>query len=181
MILSYSDKKPEISENAFVAPNATLIGGVRLADGASAWYGAVLRADSNDIFVGKNSNVQDNAVLHTEAQHPVVVGENVTIGHSAIVHGCVVGDGCLIGMHATLMNGCVLGKNCIVAAGALVPQGMQVPDNSLVMGVPAKIRGEVSPEQAADAVANTRRYVAYAQEHAALNRAAESTLHLTQL
>lgn len=168
MISTFHDKKPDVSQAAFVAANATLVGGVRLAAGSSVWYGAVLRADTNDITVGKNSNVQDNAVLHTEAEHPVVIGENVTVGHSAIVHGCTVGDGCLIGMHATLMNGCVLGKNCVVGAGALVPQGMAVPDNSLVLGVPAKIRGEVTPEQAEYAVENTRHYVALAREHAAL-------------
>jgi len=168
MISTFHDKKPDVSQAAFVAANATLVGGVRLAAGASVWYGAVLRADTNDITVGKNSNVQDNAVLHTEPGRPCVVGANVTVGHSAIVHGCTVGDGCLIGMHATLMNGCVLGKNCVVGAGALVPQGMAVPDNSLVLGVPAKIRGEVTPEQAEYAVENTRHYVALAREHAAL-------------
>ena len=181
MILPFNGKKPEISQAAFVAPNTTLIGGVHLHEGASVWYGAVLRGDTNDITVGRNSNVQDNAVLHTEPSHPVLVGDNVTIGHSAIVHGCVVGDGCLIGMHATLMNGCVIGRNCIIGAGALVPQDMQVPDGSLVLGVPARVRGTVTPEQTAGAEANVRRYTELAKAHAAICRGGENTLHVKPL
>jgi carbonic anhydrase/acetyltransferase-like protein (isoleucine patch superfamily) len=181
MILPFYDKIPRISPDAFVAPNATLIGGVTLGAGASVWYGAVLRADTNTITIGSNSNVQDNAVLHTEPEHPVSVGDGVTIGHSAIVHGCTVGDGCLIGMHATLMNGCVLGRGCIVAAGALVPQNMAVPDNSLVMGVPAKIRGPVTPEQAADAADNLTRYAALTAAHRALCEKPAPGLHAKPL
>ena len=166
---------------AFVAENATLAGSVRLEKNSSVWYGAVLRADTGRIAIGENSNVQDNAVLHTEPSHPVLVGDNVTIGHSAIVHGCVVGDGCLIGMHATLMNGCVIGRNCIIGAGALVPQDMQVPDGSLVLGVPARVRGTVTPEQAAGAEANVRRYTELAKAHAAICRGGENTLHVKPL
>ena len=181
MILRFLDKKPDVSQAIFLAPNATLIGGVKLAPGTGIWYGAVLRADSNDILIGENTNIQDNAVLHTEPGRPCVVGANVTVGHSAIVHGCTVGDGCLIGMHATLMNGCVIGKNCIIGAGALVPQDMVVPDNSLVLGVPAKVRGEVNAQQAEDAAENTRHYVELARIHAALLREDAARLHPARL
>ncbi|MFQ7013405.1 MAG: gamma carbonic anhydrase family protein [Faecalibacterium sp.] len=120
----------------FVAANATVLGDVTLGRGVNIWYGAVLRADEGALILGENSNVQDNAVLHCDPGGQVVLGKNVTVGHSALVHGCTVGDNSLIGMHATILNHAVVGKNCIIGAGALVPEGMVIPDNSVAVGVP---------------------------------------------
>ena len=129
---------------AFVAENATLAGSVRLEKNSSVWYGAVLRADTGRIAIGENSNVQDSAVLHTGPGLDVTVGRGTSVGHGAVVHGCTVGDGCLIGMHATILNGAVIGDGCLIAAGALVPENMQVPAGSLVIGVPGKVVRPVS-------------------------------------
>jgi len=134
-------------KGAFAAPNATAVGRVTLGPGAALWYGAVARGDQNDITVGANTNLQDNAVLHVSPAHPLKVGSGVTVGHGAILHGCTVGDNTLIGMGAILLNGCVIGENCLVAAGALVPEGMIVPPGSLVMGMPAKVRRPLTPEE----------------------------------
>lgn len=181
MILSLGGKKPRLAADAFAAPTAALVGDVALAEQANVWYGAVLRADTGRIRVGRGTNIQDNAVLHTGPDLDIVLGENVSVGHGAIVHGCTVADGALIGMHATLMNGCRVGKGCIIAAGALVPQGMEIPDGMLAMGVPARIRGPVTPEQAQDSLDNAAHYRDQAARHAAaLDRQAEA-LHLLQL
>ena len=126
MFLSFCGKTPRDEGAAFVAPSATVQGDVVLKPGSTVWYGAVLRGDDGTLTVGKNSNVQDNAVLHCDIGGCVTLGENVTVGHCALVHGCTVGDGSLIGMHATLLNHCVVGKNCIIGAGALVPEGMVI-------------------------------------------------------
>lgn len=157
---------PRTDAAAFVAPNATLAGNVRLEEGSSVWYGAVLRADTGRIVVGRNSNVQDNAVLHTGPDLDVVIGERVSIGHSAVVHGCTVGDDCLIGMHATVLNGAVLGEGCLIAAGALVTENTVIPPHSLVMGIPGKVRGTVTPEKAAELACNVEEYCALAAAHA---------------
>ena len=139
MFLSFCGKTPRDEGAAFVAPSATVPGDVVLKPGSTVWYGAVLRGDDGTLTIGKNSNVQDNAVLHCDIGGCVTLGENVTVGHCALVHGCTVGDGSLIGMHATLLNHCVVGKNCIIGAGALVPEGMVIPDNSVAVGVPARV------------------------------------------
>ena len=131
MFLSFCGKTPRDEGAAFVAPSATVQGDVVLKPGSTVWYGAVLRGDDGTLTIGKNSNVQDNAVLHCDIGGCVTLGENVTVGHCALVHGCTVGDGSLIGMHATLLNHCVVGKNCIIGAGALVPEGMVSSISSL--------------------------------------------------
>ena len=151
---------------AFVAENATLAGSVRLEKNSSVWYGAVLRGDDGTLTIGKNSNVQDNAVLHCDIGGCVTLGENVTVGHCALVHGCTVGDGSLIGMHATLLNHCVVGKNCIIGAGALVPEGMVIPDNSVAVGVPARVIKQVSPAQVEANLHNAAHYVEHGKLHA---------------
>lgn len=132
---------------AFIAPDADLLGDVVLAEDTSIWFHAVLRGDHDRIRVDRGSNIQDGCVLHADAGFPVYIGKYVTIGHGAIVHGCEVGDGALVGMGAIVLNGAKIGKNCMVAAGALVPQNMVIPDGMLVMGTPAEIRREVSPEE----------------------------------
>ncbi|MGW3862846.1 gamma carbonic anhydrase family protein, partial [Streptomyces sp. NPDC005047] len=133
--------------------------------GASVWYGAVLRGDVERISVGADSNVQDNCTLHADPGFPVTVGERVSIGHNAVVHGATVEDDCLIGMGATVLNGAVIGAGSLVAAQALVPQGMRVPPGSLVAGVPAKVRRELTEEERAGVTLNGTMYAALAGEH----------------
>ncbi len=164
--IEYNGHRPQDTQAAFVAPTAVLAGDVTLEKGSSVWYGAVLRADTGRIRVGKDSNVQDNAVLHTGPDLDVVIGERVSIGHSAVVHGCTVGDDCLIGMHATVLNGAVLGQGCLIAAGALVTENTVIPPHSLVMGVPGKVRGTVTPEKAVELAHNVEEYCGLAREHA---------------
>ena len=137
-VITVYGKTPDVGSAAFVAPNATLAGDVVLAAGSSVWYGAVVRGDTGAIRIGKNSNIQDNAVLHTGPNLGVTIGKNVSIGHSAVVHGCTVGDGALIGMHATVMNGAVVGKNAVVAAGALVLENTVVPDGMVAWVCPPR-------------------------------------------
>ena len=152
------------TSNVFIAPGAIVLGNVTLGEGANIWYHATIRGDKAPIVIGKGSNVQDNAVVHVDTKHPVIIGENVTIGHSAIIHGCEIGDNSLIGMGAIIMNGACIGKNCIVAAGALVTQNTQIPDNSLVLGNPAKIKREVTEEEIAASIRNAEAYVEEALE-----------------
>ena len=160
-IYKVDGRVPQVAA-AFVADNATLAGDVTLAEESSVWYGAVLRADTARITIGAGSNVQDNAVLHTGPGLDVVVGRNVSIGHSAVVHGCTVGDDCLIGMHATILNGAVIGAGSLVAAGALVTENAVIPAGSLVVGVP----GKVSEKQKASIAANGEEYRHLAEVHA---------------
>ena len=167
MMLSFGGKMPRDEGAVFVAANATVLGDVTLGRGVNIWYGAVLRADEGALILGENSNVQDNAVLHCDPGGQVVLGKNVTVGHSAIVHGCTVGDNSLIGMHATILNHAVVGKNCIIGAGALVPEGMVIPDGSVAVGVPAKIIKQVTPAQAEASVRNAAHYVEHGRLHAA--------------
>ena len=145
MILSFGGKSPRDEEAAFVADNATVQGDVLLKPGTTVWYGAVLRGDSGTLTIGENTNIQDNAVLHCDAGGKVLLGRNVTVGHCALVHGCTVGDDSLIGMHATLLNHSVVGKRCIIGAGALVPEGMVIPDDSVAVGIPARVIKKITP------------------------------------
>ena len=166
MFLSFCGKAPRNEGAAFVAPNATVQGDVILKAGSTVWYGAVLRGDDGTLTIGENSNVQDNAVLHTGPGLDVTIGRGVSIGHGAIVHGCTVGDNCLIGMHATILNGAVIGAGSLIAAGALVPEKMVVPAGSLVIGVPGKVMHPVSAAQAAGIKANGEEYLELAKLHA---------------
>lgn len=144
---AFAGKKPRFGQRVFVASTAVVVGDVELADDVSVWYGAVIRADLNEVRVGRRSNIQDNAVIHVDTDAPTYVGEDVTVGHSAILHGCRVENGALIGMHATVLNGAVVGEGALVAAGALVPPGMQVPPGMLAAGVPAKVVRAVKDEE----------------------------------
>ncbi|WP_432136862.1 MULTISPECIES: gamma carbonic anhydrase family protein [unclassified Streptomyces] len=165
LIAGIGGKEPKIDEAAFVAPNATVIGDVTLAAGASVWYGAVVRGDVERISVGVQSNIQDNCTLHADPGFPVSVGERVSVGHNAVVHGATVGDDCLIGMGATVLNGAVIGAGSLVAAQALVPQGMVVPPGSLVAGVPAKVRRELTQEEREGVTLNGTMYAELARAH----------------
>lgn len=165
MLIRLGDKRPRVAETAFVAPNATLAGSVVLEDGASVWYGAVLRADNEPIVIGRNSNVQDNCSFHVDVGRPATLGEGVSVGHNAVVHGATIEDHCLIGMGAIVMNGAVVGAESLVAAGALVTEGMQIPPRSLVAGVPAKIRRELSDEEVATLRINAEVYTHHRDLH----------------
>lgn len=149
-----------ISESAFIAPGAVVLGDVDIREDVSIWYHATVRGDRAPILIGRGSNIQDNCVVHTGTGYPVVIGENVTVGHSAVIHGCAIGDNSLIGMGAILMNGSSVGKNCIIAAGALVPEGVAIPDNSVAVGSPAKIRRSITEEELAKNLRNAAAYVA---------------------
>ncbi len=138
---------PKVGPDVWIAPSAAVIGEVDLAERSSVWFGAVLRGDTEPIRVGAGSNVQENAVLHTDTGFPLTVGANCTVGHSAILHGCTIGDGSLIGMGATVMNGARIGRSCLVAAGSLVTEGKDIPDGMMVMGRPAKVTRPLEPAE----------------------------------
>jgi len=141
VIYSLGDRKVEIrGEDYFVADNATLIGSVVLEQNASVWFNAVVRADNTPIVIGRDSNVQDGAVLHSDEGFPLTLGTGVTVGHKAVVHGCTIGDYTLVGINSTVLNGAQVGKHCMIGANAMIPEGMVIPDGSLVVGCPAKIK-----------------------------------------
>ncbi|MCX5522554.1 gamma carbonic anhydrase family protein [Streptomyces bobili] len=165
LIVGIGGREPKVDQEAFVAPTSSVIGDVTLAAGASVWYGAVLRGDVERISVGARSNIQDNCTLHADPGFPVTIGERVSVGHNAVVHGASVGDDCLIGMGATVLNGAVIGAGSLVAAQALVPQGMEVPPGSLVAGVPAKIRRELTEEERQGVTLNGTLYADLAKAH----------------
>ncbi|MBZ9640504.1 gamma carbonic anhydrase family protein [Streptomyces sp. PSKA30] len=165
LVTGIGGKEPKVDPEAFLAPTASVIGDVTLGAGASVWYGAVLRGDVERISVGASSNVQDNCTLHADPGFPVSVGERVSIGHNAVVHGATVEDDCLIGMGATVLNGAVIGAGSLVAAQALVPQGMRVPPGSLVAGVPAKVRRELSAAEREGVTLNGTMYAELAKAH----------------
>ncbi|MER8060635.1 MULTISPECIES: gamma carbonic anhydrase family protein [unclassified Streptomyces] len=172
LIVGIGGKEPRIDAEAFVAPTASVIGDVTLGAGASVWYGAVVRGDVETITVGARANVQDNVTLHADPGFPVTIGERVSIGHNAVVHGATVEDDCLVGMGATVLNGAVIGAGSLVAAQALVPQGMVVPAGSLVAGVPAKVRRELSAEEKEGVTLNGTLYADLAQGHKDVHRQA---------
>lgn len=166
-VLALAGKVPSIADDTFVADGARLIGDISLAEGASVWYNAVLRGDSAGIVVGVGSNVQDNVSVHVDAGHPTMIGADVSIGHNAVVHGCTIGDGSLIGMGAVILSGAVIGESCLIAGGAVVLGGTEIPAGSLVAGVPAKVRRTLTDEERAGLIANAelyRRHLATHQE-----------------
>lgn len=140
-LYALNDVAPQVPDDGdfWVAPNAQVIGAVTVESGVGVWFGAVLRGDNEPIIIGEGSNIQENTVAHTDMGYPVTIGKNCTIGHSAIIHGCTIGDNSLIGMGATVLTGAVIGKNCLIGAGALVTEGKVIPDGSLVVGMPAKV------------------------------------------
>jgi carbonic anhydrase/acetyltransferase-like protein (isoleucine patch superfamily) len=144
-IFKLGDDAPTIHETAFVAESATIIGKVTLGENVSVWPGAVIRGDNDRIVIGERSNVQDGAILHTDAGFVLEIEAHVTIGHQAMVHGCTVKEGSLIGIQAVILNGAVIGRNCLVGAGAVVTEGKVFPDNSLILGAPAKVVRELGP------------------------------------
>ena len=158
MIQRFRGHSPIIHPAARLAANATLVGCVTVEAASSIWYGAVLRGDESSIHVGAGSNIQDNAVLHCDADCPTVIGRDVTVGHGAILHSCTVEDTCLIGMGAILLNGCTIGAGSLVAAGALVTQGAVIPPGSLMVGSPARVVRSLRPEEAAELLQSAETY-----------------------
>lgn len=165
MIKSYRDKHPRIGKNVFIAPNAVVIGDVVIEDHASIWYGTVVRGDRSGIRIGAYTNIQDNCTIHTVPNHPVSVGAHVTVGHNAVIHGCVVEEACLIGIGAVLLNGASVGRGSIVAANSLVREGQVVEAHRLAAGVPAQVKRELDPAQVDGIKATARSYADLAGEH----------------
>jgi carbonic anhydrase/acetyltransferase-like protein (isoleucine patch superfamily) len=153
---------PQLAEGAWVADSAQVMGNVVLSENASVWFGVVLRGDNEVLHVGRNSNVQDGTVVHSDPGFPVTLGDNVTVGHQVMLHGCTVGDGSLIGIKSVVLNGAKIGRNCLVGAGSLVTEGKEFPDGSLIMGSPAKVVKQLTPEQ----IAGLRRAATHYVENA---------------
>ncbi|WP_029263435.1 MULTISPECIES: gamma carbonic anhydrase family protein [unclassified Microbacterium] len=170
-VLALPNSVPSIADTAFVAEGARIIGNVSLAAGASVWYNAVLRGDSAGIFIGPDSNVQDNVSVHVDSDHPVSVGAKVSIGHNAVVHGCTIGNGTLIGMGAVILSGARIGAGCLIAGGAVVLGEAEIPAGSLVAGVPAKVRRGLSDEEREGLIANADIYLVHSRNHSAATRA----------
>lgn len=157
------DAQPAIADSAWVADSAQVIGDVALGAGASVWFGAVLRGDNTRLQIGARSNIQEGAVLHSDAGQPLTLGDDVTVGHQAMLHGCTVGDGSLIGIQAVVLNGARIGKSCLVAAGAVVTEGKVFEDGWLIIGVPAKAVRPLTPQQIEGLARSAAGYVAKAQ------------------
>lgn len=158
MIRDLKGKKTNIDDDAFIAPSADVLGDVSIGKGSSMWYGAVARGDMSYIRIGVCTNIQDNASVHVDTGVPCIIGDHVTVGHNAVVHGCEVGNNTLIGMGSIILNNAKVGKNCIIGAGTLITMGTVIPDNSLVIGSPGKVRRTVSEEEIATVKENALRY-----------------------
>ncbi|HEY3048979.1 MAG TPA: gamma carbonic anhydrase family protein [Polaromonas sp.] len=158
-IYQLDDLKPAIHESAWVADSAQVMGDVELGQDSSIWFGTVVRGDTETIRIGRGSNVQDASVLHADFGVPLTIGENVSIGHQVVLHGCTIGDGSLIGIGAVILNNAKIGKNCLVGAGSLVTEGKEFPDGSMIFGSPAKAVRQLSPEQMAGLKMNAQHYI----------------------
>lgn len=163
MIYELDGIAPDIHETAWVAPDANVIGRVVMEALSSIWFGCTIRGDNEPIVIGRGTNVQENTVFHTDPGCPLTLGENVTVGHKAMLHGCTVGDGSLIGMGATVLNGAVIGKGCLIGAGALVTEGKVIPDGSMVLGAPGKVVRDLDAARQAALIASARHYQENAQ------------------
>lgn len=161
---------PDIDPSAMVMSEATLIGRIHLAREVTVWPGAVLRGDNEPITVGESSILQDGCVVHTDPGHPVMIGRQVTVGHLAMLHGCCIGDGVLVGMNATLLNGAEVGDHCIIGAGALITSGKRFPPRSLIVGAPAKVVRELTDDEVQSALHNSRTYVQKIETYRSLER-----------
>lgn len=160
-----TEQTPKIASDAWLAPGSVVVGAVEIGAESSVWYNAVLRGDSNCVVIGARSNLQDGVVVHTESAHGARVGDDVSVGHNAVVHAATVEDGCLIGMNATVLSGAVIGRGSLVAAGALVPQGVSIPPGSLVAGVPARVVRPLREEETASLAQNGELYLGHTGAH----------------
>ncbi len=162
-VFALDDLTPQLAKDVWVAESAAVIGNVIMEAGSSAWFGTVIRGDNDPIQIGARTNIQDNSVLHSDAGSPLVIGADVTVGHQAMLHGCMIGDNSLVGIGATILNGAKIGKNCLIGAHALVTENKVIPDNSVVMGSPGKVVKDVPKAQEAMLKASAEYYVKNAQ------------------
>jgi carbonic anhydrase/acetyltransferase-like protein (isoleucine patch superfamily) len=170
MLIEINGKRPKISDGVFIAPNAVVIGDVEIGEGSSVWYGAVIRGDLNAVRIGKFSNVQDNCTIHVDSKNRAVLGDYVTVGHNAVLHGCQIGEGTIIGLGSVILNGAKIGKGSIVAAGAVVREKQEVGENQLVAGSPAIFKRELSDNSAIDNRNPAEIYVELAGKHMSANK-----------
>ncbi len=173
MILRYKEWFPQFGKNSWVAPDATVIGNVKIGEDSSIWFGCVVRGDVHKIRIGSRTNIQDLTMIHVTHYkspdmsdgHPTIIGDDVTVGHRVMLHGCTIEDACLIGMNSTILDGAVIGKESIVGAGALVTGGKKFPPRSLILGSPAKVVRELTDEEVAELYASAERYVVFKEEY----------------
>ena len=165
MIRPFRGKVPQAAASAYIDPSAQVIGDITVGERSSIWPNVSARGDVSSITIGNESNVQDNCVLHCDEGFPLIIGERVTVGHMAMLHGCVIKDDCLIGIGSIILNGAHIGTGSVIAAGALIPEGMQVPPYSMVMGVPGKVKREITPDERERFKVNCRHYVELAAEY----------------
>ncbi len=173
MILRYKEWFPQFGQKSWVAPDATVIGNVKMGEDSSIWFGCVVRGDVHKIIIGDRTNIQDLTMIHVTHYkspdmsdgHPTIIGDDVTVGHRVMLHGCTIEDACLIGMNATILDGAVIGKESIVGAGALVTGGKKFPPRSLILGSPAKVVRELTDQEVAELYASAKRYVAFKEEY----------------
>ena len=170
MIIEYNGIKPKIGANVFIAPTAVVIGDVEIKDNASIWYGTVVRGDRSSIVIGCNTNIQDNCTVHTDGDSPAVIGDNITIGHNAVVHGCVLEDRCLIGIGAVVLSHAVVKEGSIVAAGSVVIEKQQIGPYQLAVGVPAKVKKRLEQNSMEDLPQSVKNYLKLAVNHLELHR-----------
>ncbi len=165
-VISYGGKTPRVAASVFLAEGSVVVGDVEIGDGSSIWFGTVVRGDVNHVRIGSRTNVQDLSVVHvTSRTHPTAIGDDVTVGHGAVLHGCTVHDRCLVGIGAIVLDGAVVGPDAMVGAGALVPPGMVVPPGKLVLGSPAKVKRDLTPDEISSLRKSAASYVEYAARH----------------
>lgn len=165
MIVEYEGHEPKISDSCYISENATIIGRVELEENVNIWYGTVVRGDGNYIEIGKNTNIQDNCIVHIASDYPTIIGDHVTIGHGAIVHACTIGDNVLVGMGAIILNGAKIGDNVIIGAGSLIPPGKEIPSNTMVMGSPGKVIRELTEKDREVFEKSALNYIELAEKH----------------
>ncbi|MCT7615381.1 gamma carbonic anhydrase family protein [Aliarcobacter butzleri] len=165
MILKFKEFYPKIDPSAWIAPSADLIGNIEIGEGSSVWFGCVIRSDINEVKIGKNTNIQDLSCIHTDTNSKTIIGNNVTVGHKVMLHGCIIEDNCLIGMSATILDNAVIGEGSIVGANSLVTAGKVFPPRSMIMGSPAKVVKQLSQEDVDKLIAHAGRYVEYKNEY----------------
>ncbi|KLE00691.1 gamma carbonic anhydrase family protein [Aliarcobacter butzleri] len=165
MILKFKEFYPKIDQSAWIAPSADLIGNIEIGEDSSIWFGCVIRSDINEVKIGKNTNIQDLSCIHTDTNSKTIIGNNVTVGHKVMLHGCIIEDNCLIGMSATILDNAVIGEGSIVGANSLVTAGKVFPPRSMIMGSPAKVVKQLSQEDVDKLIAHAGRYVEYKNEY----------------
>ncbi|WP_152632878.1 gamma carbonic anhydrase family protein [Aliarcobacter butzleri] len=165
MILKFKEFYPKIDQSAWIAPSADLIGNIEIGEDSSIWFGCVIRSDINEVKIGKNTNIQDLSCIHTDTNSKTIIGNNVTVGHKVMLHGCIIEDNCLIGMSATILDNAVIGEGSIVGANSLVTAGKVFPPRSMIMGSPAKVVKQLSQEDVDKLIAHAGRYVQYKNEY----------------